>query len=290
MAIFGPLFLASHGARAAGYNYVTNYRPISILPVISKVYEKVFYGRLYDYFSTNNILSSAQFGFRSGASTELAQLKLTDDILKCFDDNVGIATFRDLSKAFDCVDHKIVLTNIKQYGVHSTPLRWIRSYLSKKEHFVSWNHIQSTPLNLNIGVPLRTILGPHLFLVSINDIVNLSNVLSFVLFADDTTVYVQNDSIDSAIEILNTELGKVALWFDSNKLTLKVNKTQMIMLSRKKILTPQNEVVLRNEVVQGVNKAKFLGVIVDQHLKLERPHFNDISKNFPVMRQNTSNS
>ena len=81
--------------------------------------------------------------------------------------------------------------------------------------------------------------GPLLFLIYINDIVNSSNVLSFVLFADDTTVYVQNDSIDSAIEILNPELAKVALWFDSNKLTLNVNKTQMIMLSRKKIWLPK---------------------------------------------------
>ena len=97
---------------------------------------------------------------------------------------------------------------------------------------------------------------------------NSSNVLSIVLFAGDTTVYIQNDSIDSAIEILNTELAKVALWFDSNKLTLNVNKTQLIMLSRKKILIPQNQDILRNEVVQRVNKAKFLGVIVDQHLNI----------------------
>ena len=93
-----------------------------------------------------------------------------------------------------------------------------------------------------------------------------SKVLHIVLFADATTAYVQYDAIDSAIAILNTELAKVALWFDSNKLTLNVNKTQITMLSRKKILTPQNEVILRNEVVQRVNKAKFLGVIVDQHL------------------------
>ena len=96
---------------------------------------------------------------------------------------------------------------------------------------------------------------------------NRSNVLSFVLFADNTTVYVRNDSIDSAVEILNTELAKVALWFDSNKLTLNVNKTQMIMLSRKKNRTSQNGDIFRNEVVQRVNKEKFLGVIVDQHLK-----------------------
>ena len=117
---------------------IANYRPISILPVISKVYEKVFHSRLYDYFSTNNILSSSQIGFRSGASIEHDLLKFTDDILKCFDDNkVGIATFMDLSKVFDCIDHKILLTKIKRCGVHSTPLRWTRSYRSNREHFVS---------------------------------------------------------------------------------------------------------------------------------------------------------
>ena len=150
-----------------------------------------FYSRLYDYFSTNNILSSSQFGFRSGASTEHALLKFADDILKCFDDNkVGIATFMDLSKAFDCVDHTTLLTKIKQYGIHSTPLRWIRRYLSNREHFVSGNQIHSTSLNLNIGVQQGSILGPFIFLIYINDIMNSSNVLSFVLFAEDTTVYV----------------------------------------------------------------------------------------------------
>ena len=98
---------------------IANYRPISILPVISKVYKKI-YSRFYDYFSTNNILSSSQFGFWSGASTEHVLLKFNDDILKCLDENkVGIATFMDLSKAFDCADYKILLTKIKGYAMVS---------------------------------------------------------------------------------------------------------------------------------------------------------------------------
>ena len=90
--------------------------------------------------------------------------------------------------------------------------------------------------------------------------------MSIVLFANDTTVYVHNDYIDDAIQILNTELSKVASWFDSNKVTINVNKTQVIMFSRKKILTPHNEVIFRNEVVERQNKTKFIGVVVDQHL------------------------
>ena len=103
------------------------------------------------------------------------------------------------------------------------------------------------------------------FLINIKDLVNSSTILSFVLIADDTTVYVHNDFIDDAIQILNTELYKVASWLDSNKLTLNVNKTQMIMLSPEESLTAYNEVFLRNEVVEREIKAKFLGVIVDQH-------------------------
>ena len=118
------------------------------------------------------------------------------------------------------------------------------------------------------------------FLIYINDIVNSSNILSFVLFADDTTVYVQHDSIDGAIQILNLELAKVAEFFDSNKLTLDVNKTQMLMMSRKKNLNPQGDVIVHNEAIQRVTEAKFLGVIVDQHLNW-KDHISMVShKNF----------
>ena len=122
---------------------------------------------------------------------------------------------------------------------------------------------RSHSLNLNIGVSqgnyllLLLILWPLLFQISINEIINSSNILSFVLFADDTTVYVQHDSIDGVIHILNSELAKVAEWLDSNKLTLNVNKTQMLTMSRKKNLNTQGDVILHNEAIQRVTKAKF---------------------------------
>ena len=106
----------------------------------------------------------------------------------------------DLSKAFDCVDHNILLSELKRYGIHETALQWINSYLSDREHFVSLNQSHSPLLNLNIGVPQGSILGPLLLLININDIINSSNILYFVLFAE-TPQYVQHDWIDGAIQI-----------------------------------------------------------------------------------------
>ena len=118
-----------------------------------------FLNRLYNYFSDNNLLSS-QFGFRSGASIEHAILKFSEDILKSFDQKkVAIATCMDLNKAFDCVDHNILLSKFKGYGIYETALQWINSYLSDHEHFVSWNQIHSPLLDLNIGVRQGSNLG-----------------------------------------------------------------------------------------------------------------------------------
>ena len=161
--ILAPILLASIFKNKDKLD-ITNYRPISILPVISKVYEKVFYSGHYNYFSVNNLLSSSQFGFRSGARTEHALLKFSDDIIKLFDqDKVSIATFMVLSKAIDCVDHNILLYKLKRYGIHETAMQWINSYLSDREHFVSWNQSHSSLLNLNMVCPSVLFSGPYFF-------------------------------------------------------------------------------------------------------------------------------
>ena len=129
---------------------------------------KRFFTIDYNYFSVNNLLSSSQLGFRSGASTKHALLKFFDDILKLFDQKkLAITTFMDLSKEFECVDHNILLSKLERYVIHETALQWINSYLSDSEHFVSWNQTHSPLLDLNIGVPQGSILGPLLFLIYI---------------------------------------------------------------------------------------------------------------------------
>ena len=123
--------------------------------------KKFFYNRLYDYFSVNNLLSS-QFCFRSGVGTEHALLKFSVDILKLFDQKkVAIATFMDLSKSFDCVDHNILLSKLKRYGIHETALQWINSYLSDREHLSPGTRL--TRLYLNIVCPRVLLLGPCCF-------------------------------------------------------------------------------------------------------------------------------
>jgi len=246
---------------------VSNYRPISILPVISKIYERVFYNRLYNYFSYNNLFSESQYGFRSGRSTELALLKFSEDIINSFNNGKNtVATFMDLSKAFDCVNHEILIKKLEYYGVNRICIQWVQSYITDREHYTSWNESNSPTCLLNIGVPQGSILGPLLFLIYINDIVNSSNSLTFVLFADDTTIYSSHKNIDTAINMMNNELQRVAKWFDANKLSLNVSKTQTMLLSRKKKLTPSISVFIKEQEIIRVAKTKFLGVVVDEHL------------------------
>jgi len=246
---------------------ISNYRPISILPVISKIYERVFYNRLYNYFNFNNLFSESQYGFRSGRSTELALLKFSEDIIHSFNDGKNtVATFMDLSKAFDCVNHEILLKKLEHYGINRICIQWVQSYITNRQHYSSWNENNSPTCSLNIGVPQGSILGPLLFLIYINDIVNSSQALTFVLFADDTTVYTSHKYIDTAINSMNNELQRVAKWFDANKLSLNVSKTQTMLLSRKKKLTPSISVSIKDQEIARVAKTKFLGVVVDEHL------------------------
>ena len=167
----------------------SNYRPISLLPAISKIFERVIYDQLYSYFLENNLFYSSQYGFRPQHSTELASLELADRIIQNLDNKQSpINFYLDLSKAFDTLDHGILLHKLHYYGITGTAYNLFKDYLSNRKQYVEFDNIPSTLLDIKTGVPQGSILGPLLFIIYINDISKASSLLDFIVYADDTTL------------------------------------------------------------------------------------------------------
>ena len=163
-----------------------NYRPISLLSIFNKILEKLMYTRLIKFLEKNNVLSEKQFGFRSGHSTQQAILSIIDRIQRAIDHrNYSCGIFLDFSKAFDTINHNILIQKLGYYGIRGVAKDWFVSYLSDRKQFVTVNGIQSEPCEITCGVPQGSVLGPLLFLLYINDIHKCSSVLDFHLFADD---------------------------------------------------------------------------------------------------------
>ena len=212
---------------------VTNYRPVSVLPAFSKIIEKVVYLQLFYYLNENSLLINEQFGFRPGRSTEMALTYLTKDILAGFDEGMHtVALFMDLSKAFDSIDHSILLDKLAYYGITNIELRWFKSYLEGRSQYVVYNKIKSDIKNLVSSVPQGSILGPLLFIIFINDIVKSSSLLKFTIYADDAVLYLSSKNLQDLVDLFNREIITTYHWLISNKLTLNINKTKAIIFSR----------------------------------------------------------
>ena len=215
-----------------------NYRPISLLSTLSKVFERVVFEQMYEYLNSNNLLYQSQYGFRKDHSTELASTELIDRICKVMDKGeTPFSIFLDLSKAFDMLDHDILLTKLRHYGIVGTPLIWFKSYLTNRAQYVEINGTCSNLLSIGKGVPQGSFLGPLLFIIFINDIHRSSKEFKFITYADDTTLFSSlssfipdsNRSMANASETINSEINKVTDWLIVNKLSLNVNKTKFMV-------------------------------------------------------------
>ena len=169
---------------------IDNYRPISILPAISKIIEKTIFIQLYEYFNTNDLLYKSQYGFRPKHSAELAALEIVDKIIYQMDNSeTPISVFLDLSKAFDVLDHNILLYKLKYYGINSNSLQLLENYLTNRKQYIEFEKHKSDLKNITIGVPQGSILGPLFFIIYINDIVLAPKIFTPIIYADDTTLF-----------------------------------------------------------------------------------------------------
>ena len=209
---------------------VNNYRPISLLSIFDKIIEKIMHNRLYTFLELHNILFRNQFGFRKNNSTVHTLVQITEMIKASIDSGkYGCGIFIDLRKAFDTVNHEILLTKLEHYGIRGNLLNWFMSYLTNCKQYVSINGESSVPLDINCGVPQGSVLGPLLFLLYINDLPNTSNVLNFYLFTDDTNIYYESNSLQEFEKTINKELNKLFLWLNINRLSLNIDKTNFLI-------------------------------------------------------------
>ena len=273
--------------KAGDEQLITNYRPISVLNFFSKILEKVVANYIVDFLESNNILYEHQYGFRKGHSTNHAVITLVERVAKALDTGkIVVGVYLDIRKAFDAIDHPILLRKLYSLGIRGNLYTWIKSYLTNRSQFVMYNNSKSETKFITHGVPQGSILGPLFFIVFMNDFSRASNILFSILFADDTTVIIEGQNYNNLIPTLNTELNKLDVWLQANKLTLNTDKTHYMVFHRARIKSKTGKISIRNNPINEVKSTKFLGIIIDDKLKwTEHIQYikNKISKSIGIL-------
>ena len=246
---------------------IKNYRPICLLNSMSKILERVIHIRLLYHLESQNILSDNQFAYRKGRGTDTAVLKLTKNVIENFENGKNtVAAFLDLTKAFDCVNHQILLHKLEHYGVRNIALNWFSSYLSNRKQKVKFRDAFSSEQITNIGVPQGSILGPLLFLTYFQDICKASNIASEILFADDATVYESGHNIFQIIDSLNNKLLAISQWLLANRLSANAIKTEGMIFAKNNIYYPLPPLKLYATPIAYNHYVKFVGIFIDAKL------------------------
>jgi len=256
--------------KAGNKNEVQNYRPISQLNCFAKILEMYMKNCLMSFLETNNVISHKQYGFMKGFNTEGAINKLVGDVLDGFNGNkCTIAVFLDLAKAFDTIPHDKLLKKLESIGIRGMVLRLFQNYLRNRTQYVKINGVLSAPRTVEIGIPQGTVLGPILFLLYINDLYQITDTCNIISYADDTVILGSGDNWLDTKLIIEKCLGDVKKWLDLNMLTLNIKKTKCITFSVTRSKQPLFDKInlTSTETIECVSEIKYLGVMLDQHLR-----------------------
>ena len=229
------------------------------------------YTRIYSFFDFNKLLSSNQFGFVKGKGIEQAALTLLSDLYNSESNKLNTsAAFLDYSKAFDTVDHDILLQKLEKYGIRGQSLELLKSYFQDRKQYVSLNNTVSQYNIIRTGVPQGSCLGPLFFIIYINDIVaslkNLENI-KIILFADDIVIYISSPSIELNCNILNEYLDIIYRWSCANKLILNPHKSKVIHFFNSAQLSTHPSIMINSDIIEEVNNIKYLGLTIQSNLK-----------------------
>lgn len=254
-----------------GDTYSTNnYRPISNLNNLNKIFEKLIYKRLYSFLDRNNILSTNQYGFRKGLSTEDAVNYLITNVYNYLNVHQYVgAVFLDLSKAFDTISHDILISKLEYYGIRGKCLNLLESYLQNRHQYVCVNGTKSCLKPVSLGVPQGSILGPLLFLIYINDLPSVVNYSDCLLYADDTTLFYNESNLNLLCKRLSEDMELVHNWLTSNKLIINTNKTKFLVFTNKNI-PPNTSLTFNNFEINLSYDHNFLGIHLDNHLSFKQ--------------------
>lgn len=250
---------------------ISNYRPISIISCFSKLLEKIIKIRFENFFTKHQILTNAQFGFRTGLSTENAVLKFVNQTVNNINNNFYTLTiFIDFSKAFDCINHNILLSKLNHYGIRGHILKLIQSYLTNRFQCVTINNSNSNLALITSGIPQGSVLGPLLFNIFINDIVNATKISNFIIYADDVTLSTVSSDITDLIRKSNLSLSLLDSWSRINQIFINSKKTKFMLFTNKKKIPLDNITIqFNNQNIEKVQVFKLLGVYIDNKLNFK---------------------